>query len=55
MWPLPPGPPPTSLPTPIPPGCHTAPPLGALRHTANSHWLSTLHVLIYMFQCYSLK
>ena len=23
-------------------------------HTANSHWLSVLHMVVYMFQCYSL-
>ena len=25
------------------PGCHTAPALGALHHTSNSHWLSISH------------
>ena len=34
--PLPPPSPPTSL------GCHRAPALGSLRHTAKSHWLSIL-------------
>ena len=27
--------------------------LSSLYHTANSHWLSILHMLIYIFQCYS--
>ena len=42
---------------PIPPGCHRAPALGALAlpHTSNSHWLSILHMVTYMFQCCSLK
>ena len=39
----------------IPPGCHRAPALGALCHTSNSHWLSTLHMVMYIFKCYSLK
>ena len=26
----------------------------SLSHIANSHWLSTLHIVIYMFPCYSL-
>ena len=30
-------------------------PLGALLHTSNSYWLSILHMIMYMFQCYSLK
>ena len=42
-------------PYPIPLGYHRAPTLGSLCHTANSHWVSTLHVVVYMFQCYSLK
>ena len=42
-------------PQPIPPGCQRALALGALYHTSNSHWLSVLHMVIYMFQCYSLK
>ena len=24
-------------------------------HTANSHWLSILHMVVYMFPCYSLQ
>ena len=48
--------PPSHLPPhPIPPGCHRPLALGSLCHTANSHWLSTLHTVMCMFQCYSLK
>ena len=36
-------------------GCNRAPALGSLHHTANSHWLSILHVEMYMFQCHSPK
>ena len=32
-----------------------APDLSALLHASNFHWLSVLHMVIYMFQCYSLK
>ena len=39
----------------ISPGCHRAPALGALHHTSNSHWLSILDMVMYIFQCYSLK
>ena len=39
----------------IPLGCNRAPALGALLHALNSPWSSTLHMIIYMFQCYSLK
>ena len=35
-------------------GCHRAPDLSSL-HTANFHWLSTLHTVIYMLPCYSLN
>ena len=28
---------------------------GSLCHITNSHWLSMLHMALYMFQCYSLK
>ena len=45
-------PPPSSL---IPLGCLRALALSALLHASNLHWPSTLHVIIYMFQCYSLK
>ena len=37
----------------IPPGCHRALALGAPRHTSNLHLLSVLHMVMYMFQCYS--
>ena len=42
-------------PHPIPLGCPRAPALSALLHASNLHWSSILHVVIYMFQCYSLK
>ena len=42
-------------PHPIPPGCHRAPALGSLHHISKSHSLSILHMVMYMFQCYSLK
>ena len=32
--------------------CHRALNLGSLHHTANSHWLSILHMVILMSQCY---
>ena len=41
-------------PQPIPLGCPRAPALSALLHALNLHWSSILHVVIYMFQCYSL-
>ena len=42
---------PTHLPPhPIPLGCHRALALGFLRHTSNTHWLSILFIVIYMFQ-----
>ena len=48
--------PPSHLPPhPTPLGCHRAPTLGSVCHTANSHWLSFLHLVMYMFQCYSLE
>ena len=31
-----------------------SPSLSSLSHTANSHWLSILHMLVYMFSCYCL-
>ena len=52
---LPPNPPSHLPPHPIPPSFHGAPTLCALYHISNSHWLSILHMVIYMFQCYSLK
>ena len=39
---------PTSL------GCHRALGLSPLHHTANSHQLSILHMVMYVLQCYSL-
>ena len=42
-------------PHPTPLGCIRAPALGALLHALNSHWSSVLHMVIYTFQCYSLK
>ena len=52
---LQPSPPFHSPPHPIPLGCPRAPALGALLHASNLHWSSALHMVIYMFQCYSLK
>ena len=54
------GPPPPELcshvlPHPTPLGLHRAPGLGSLHHTASSHWLSSLHMLMYLFQYYSLR
>ena len=48
----------TYLPSPSPSyplGYHKAPALGSLHLTINSHWLSVLHIVMYMFQCSSLK
>ena len=42
-------------PHPIPLGCARSPALGALLLASNLHWSFILHVVIYMFQCYSLK
>ena len=47
-------------PAPIPPhpislGCPSAPALSALFHASNMDWWSISHMVIYMFQCYSLK
>ena len=38
---------------PIPLGCPRALALDALLHSLNLHWSSVLHMVIYMFQCYS--
>ena len=35
-------------------GCHRVLALGSLHFTSNSHWHSILHMVMYMFQCYSL-
>ena len=48
----------TSLPLPSPPvplGCPRLPTLGALLHASNLPWSSILHMVMYMFQHYSLK
>ena len=37
----------------IPLGCSRAPALGALLQASDSHWLSILHRVMYMFQCFS--
>ena len=42
-----------SLPHPIPSGLSLA--LSALLHSSNLHWSFILHMIVYMFQCYSLK
>ena len=42
-------------PQPTPVGCHKALTLGSLHLTSYSHWLSVLHMVMYVFQCYSLK
>ena len=39
----------------IPLGCPRAPALSALLHASNLHWSSILHVVVYIFQCCSLK
>ena len=43
------------LPHPIPHGHPCAPALSALSHESNLDWWSVSHMVIYMFQCYSLK
>ena len=40
---------------PIPLGCSRIPALSALLHASHLDWSSILHMVIYMFQCYSLK
>ena len=35
-------------PHPTPLGCHGAPALGSLHHTANFHWLSILRIVMYV-------
>ena len=42
-------------PHPIPQGHPSAPALSALSHASNLDWQSISHMVIYMFQCYSLK
>ena len=50
-----PEPPSTPLPHPIPQGHPSAPALSTLSHASNLNWRSVSHMIIYMFQCYSLK
>ena len=40
---------------PIPQGHPSAPALSTLPHASNLDWWSISHMIIYMFQCYSLK
>ena len=48
--------PPSHLPShPVPLGHPSAPALSALYHALNLGWRSVSHMIIYMFQCYSLK
>ena len=42
-------------PHPIPPGHPSAPALSILSHASNLGWRSVSHMIIYIFQCYSLK
>ena len=46
--------PPTSLPT-HPSGLSQSTSFGCLLHASILHWSSVSHMVIYMFQCYSLK
>ena len=48
-----PDPPPNFPPHPISLGCPSALALSALLHALNLRWSSVLHMVIYMFQCYS--
>ena len=50
-----PEPPSHLFPLPIPLGFPRALALSALFHVSNLHWSSILHMVIYMFQYYSLK
>ena len=45
----------TLPPHPIPQGHPSAPALSTLPHASNLDWRSISHMIIYMFQCYSLK
>ena len=48
--------PPSHLPPhPIPLGHPSAPALSTLSHASNLDWRSVSHMIIYMFQCYSLR
>ena len=42
-------------PHPTPLGCHRAPDLSSLCHSANFHWLSSFTYVVYIFQSYSLN
>ena len=42
-------------PHPIPQGHPSAPALSTLSHASNLEWRSVSHMIIYMFQCYSLR
>ena len=42
-------------PHPIPLGHPSAPALSTLSHASNLDWWSVSHMIIYMFQCYSLR
>ena len=42
-------------PHPIPQGLPSAPALSALSHASSLDWRSVSHMIIYMFQCYSLR
>ena len=46
--------PPTSLPIPSQ-GCPSTLALSTLSHASNLDWQSISHMVIYMFQCYSIK
>ena len=50
-----PEPPPHLPPHPITQGHPSAPALSTLSHASNLEWWSISHMIIYMFQCYSLK
>ena len=50
-----PEPPSPFRPYPIPLGCPRARSLSTLLHVSNLHWSSVLYMVIYTFQCYSLK
>ena len=54
MYALPLEPPSNLPPHPTPLGCHRAPALGSLHHTANYHWLSIIYDNVYV-SIYSLK
>ena len=45
----------TSHARPTPLGCHRASDLSSTWHAADSHWLSVLHMVMCVFQCYSLS